>query len=109
MNRRTFLTRSGLALGALIVGDEALEQLARLTHVRKTFPSAGVGRAFSPTYIVNGTDFDGRPFRATSTDGVTWESSSRDYDISSTRYGEKVWISFGSRRPNLHTVTWGGA
>lgn len=47
MNRRHFLTRSGLALGALIVGDEAIEALARLTHVRKTFPSASVG----------GTDF----------------------------------------------------
>ncbi len=49
MNRRTFLTRSGLALGALIVGDEALEQLARLTHVRKAFPSAGVARL--PTLV----------------------------------------------------------
>lgn len=42
MNRRGFLTRSGLALGALIVGDEVLEHLARLTHVRKSFPSAAV-------------------------------------------------------------------
>lgn len=40
MNRRNFLTRSGLALGALLVGDEALEAFARLTHVRKSFPSA---------------------------------------------------------------------
>ena len=32
MNRRNFLTRSGLALGALIVGDEVLETLDRLTH-----------------------------------------------------------------------------
>jgi hypothetical protein len=42
MNRRGFLTRSGLALGALIVGDEILETLDRLTHVRKSFPSAAV-------------------------------------------------------------------
>lgn len=42
MNRRNFLTRSGLALGALIVGDVALEELERLTHVRKSFPSAGI-------------------------------------------------------------------
>lgn len=32
MNRRNFLTRSGLALGALIVGDEVLEMAERLAH-----------------------------------------------------------------------------
>lgn len=42
MNRRSFLTRSGLALGALIVGDEVLEAVERLTHQRKVFPSASV-------------------------------------------------------------------
>lgn len=42
MNRRNFLTRSGLALGALVVGAEALEAMERLTHVRKSFPSATV-------------------------------------------------------------------
>lgn len=41
-SRRSFLTRSGLALGALIVGDAALDAFARLTHVRKSFPSAGI-------------------------------------------------------------------
>jgi hypothetical protein len=43
MNRRSFLTRSGLALGALVVGDEVLEAMERLTH-RKVFPSAAVPR-----------------------------------------------------------------
>lgn len=42
LSRRGFLTRSGLALGALVVGDEVLETLARLTHVRKIFPGAGL-------------------------------------------------------------------
>lgn len=42
MDRRQFLTRSGLALGALVVGDEAIDAFARMTHVRKSFPSAGV-------------------------------------------------------------------
>ena len=42
MNRRSFLTRSALVLPALLVGDKALEAFARLTHVRKTFPSAPV-------------------------------------------------------------------
>ncbi len=42
--RRDFLMRTSLALaGGLILGDEALEAFARLTHVRKTFPSAAVG------------------------------------------------------------------
>lgn len=42
MNRRNFLTRSALVLPALLVGDAALEAFARLTHVRKSFPSAPV-------------------------------------------------------------------
>lgn len=46
MNRRDWLTRSGLALGALIVGDEALDAFARLTHVRKSFPGAAVPSAW---------------------------------------------------------------
>lgn len=107
MNRRTFLTRSGLALGALIVGDEALEQLARLTHVRKSFPSAGVGRPFSPVYIVTGTDLDGTPFRATSTDGVTWESTSRDYEVSTKHHGDRVWMTVETWRPDIDIITWG--
>lgn len=41
MNRRGFLTRSGLALGALIVGDEVLETLDRLTH-RKVWALGGI-------------------------------------------------------------------
>lgn len=45
MNRRGFLTRSGLALGALIVGDEVLETLDRLTH-RKVW----TGHTFAPRY-----------------------------------------------------------
>ena len=48
MNRRSFLTRSGLALGALIVGDEVLEAMERLTHTRTSFPSAAIHR---PTLI----------------------------------------------------------
>lgn len=49
-SRRSFLTRSGLALGALIVGDQALEAFARLTHVRKSFPSAGITLRSGVTY-----------------------------------------------------------
>lgn len=48
LNRRGFLTRSGLALGALVVGDEVLEAFARLTHVRKSFPSAGIPGVDTP-------------------------------------------------------------
>ncbi len=43
MNRRNFLTRSGLALGALLVGDEVLEAMDRLTH-RKVW----AGHTFAP-------------------------------------------------------------
>lgn len=44
MDRGTFLRRSSLILaGGLLVGDEALEAFAKLTHVRKSFPSAGIG------------------------------------------------------------------
>lgn len=44
--RRDFLARTSLALaGGLLLGDEAMEALARLTHRRKSFPSARVGEA----------------------------------------------------------------
>ena len=42
MNRRGFLRSSLVLAGGLLVGDEALEALARMTHVRKSFPSAGL-------------------------------------------------------------------
>ena len=43
LDRRSFLRRSAITLaGGLVLGDEVLEQFARLTHVRKSFPSAGV-------------------------------------------------------------------
>ena len=43
-SRRDFLRRGAIALaGGLIVGDAALEMFERLTHVRKSFPSADVG------------------------------------------------------------------
>lgn len=42
MNRRLFLRAGLVSLGGLVVGDEALELLARLTHQRKSFPSAAV-------------------------------------------------------------------
>lgn len=42
MNRRGFLRSSLLLAGGLLVGDEALEAFARLTHQRKSFPSARV-------------------------------------------------------------------
>lgn len=41
MDRRHFLTRSGIALGALLVGDDVLEAMDRLTH-RKVFALGGV-------------------------------------------------------------------
>jgi hypothetical protein len=41
-SRRNFL-KSSIVLGAgLVVGAEALEELARLTHVRKSFPVHGM-------------------------------------------------------------------
>jgi hypothetical protein len=43
VNRRGFLTRSGLALGALIVGDEALALAERLTH-RKVWALGAVSQ-----------------------------------------------------------------
>lgn len=46
-SRRAFLTRSGLALGALIVGDEMLEALDRLTH-RKVFALGGMPQSTLP-------------------------------------------------------------
>lgn len=43
MDRRLFLRRAAIALaGGLIVGDAALEAMERLTHVRKSFPVAGI-------------------------------------------------------------------
>jgi len=41
LTRAGFLKSLALGAGGLIVGEEALERYARLTHVRKTFPSAG--------------------------------------------------------------------
>ena len=67
MNRRGFLTRSGLALGALVVGDEALEAFARLTHVRKSFPSA----ALRPS--ARWQLHDGSGLAAWSDDGNLWQ------------------------------------
>lgn len=40
MERRHFLYTLGGAAGALLVGDAALEAYERLTHTRKSFPSA---------------------------------------------------------------------
>lgn len=40
MRRREFLRSSLILGGGLVVGEEALEAFARLTHVRKSFPSA---------------------------------------------------------------------
>lgn len=42
MNRGAFLKRLTLGVGGLIVGEQVLEELARLGHVRKSFPSAAV-------------------------------------------------------------------
>lgn len=46
MDRLTFLRRSSIALaGGLILGPAALEEFERLTHVRKSFPSAAINTA----------------------------------------------------------------
>jgi hypothetical protein len=43
MLRRDFLRRTSIALaGGLLLGDAALEAFERLTHVRKSFPSAAI-------------------------------------------------------------------
>ena len=47
MSRGQFLRSLGFGAAGLVVGSEAWEQYARLTHVRKSFPSAGM-----PTRIV---------------------------------------------------------
>ena len=47
-SRRSFLRTLGLAsAGAVLVGPDVLEAFARLTHVRKSFPSAGIPGAYS--------------------------------------------------------------
>jgi hypothetical protein len=43
MNRRGFLRAGGLATLGLLVGDQALEAFARLTHRRRLWPGADVG------------------------------------------------------------------
>lgn len=40
--RRSFLGTLGMAGGAILCGEAILEEFARLTHVRKSFPSAGI-------------------------------------------------------------------
>ena len=44
MLRRNFLRGSLALAGGLVVGDEVLEAFARLTHRRKSFPSAWPGQ-----------------------------------------------------------------
>ena len=41
IDRRGFLRSSLLLAGGLVVGEEAIDALALLTHTRKSFPSAG--------------------------------------------------------------------
>lgn len=75
MDRRHFLTRSGLALGALIVGDAVLEEFARLTHVRKSFPSAGIGRLreeWTATYYYGDTGISVQDWRVVERIGPTY-------------------------------------
>ncbi len=52
MNRASFFRSLLVGAGGLIVGDEALESFARLTHVRTTFPSAGLSRPLDVTHSV---------------------------------------------------------
>lgn len=40
VNRRGFFRSSLLLAGGLVVGEEAIDALARLTHTRTSFPSA---------------------------------------------------------------------
>lgn len=49
LDRRTFLRRSALALGGLMVGDAALEAFERFTH-HKVFALGGLPEANSATY-----------------------------------------------------------
>ena len=45
--RRDFLRKTTIALaGGLVVGDAAMELFERLTHKRKSFPSAAIGAEY---------------------------------------------------------------
>lgn len=60
-NRRNFLTRSGLALGALIVGDAALEAMERLTHKRifaLGMPTTSVTFSISKVHDISFYDYE---------------------------------------------------
>ena len=45
--RRDFLRGAITLAGGLIVGEEVLEAFARLTHVRKSFPSSAMMKPFA--------------------------------------------------------------
>ena len=68
-SRRGFLRMMGLASAGLVVGDAALEAFERLTHVRKSFPSAPIPPDVSG---VHGHYIDVRDFGARG-DGITFD------------------------------------
>ena len=51
MLRRNFLRGSLALVGGLVVGDEALEMFVRLTHHRKSFPTAWPGQVIGSVVV----------------------------------------------------------
>ena len=90
-SRRSFLRTLGLAsAGAVLVGPDVLEAFARLTHVRKSFPSAGVPQRW---YGV-GHYLDVRDFGAVG-DGIAYDlpAIQRAIDAAGRRGGTVVFPS----------------
>lgn len=74
-SRRDFLRSSLILGGGLVLGSEALEAFERLTHTRKSFPSAAVPKEklfAGSTWMVTGYSYeywvsDGREWRKVET------------------------------------------
>lgn len=78
MQRRDFLRSSLILGGGLVVGDAALEALERLTHTRKSFPSAAV-----PKKILAGDTLrhNGFAYEYWASDGREWVKAEFLYQL----------------------------
>lgn len=93
--RRGFLGTVAAAGAAVLCGEEVLEAFARLTHVRKSFPSAGLSPTFGSFFT-----FDmGEAIHSTAptTEGLAVWTAHGIYTIktSSPQHGE--WKVSGSK------------